>query len=284
MTGNESRKALKALLAKGKTIVAPGVYDAVSAKLVQDAGFPAVYIGSYTTGASRLGQPDVGIVSLPEMVAHAQSVADAVDIPVIADGEDGFGKPPNIWRAVREFERAGIAAIHIEDHVHGKHTDFERVIRPLDQMLARVKAALDARQDPDFMIIARTDAAWLSSDPSAALERMSAFLEAGADMVFPAGLKPDRLSKVRDRIKGKVVVTNFKGVTLAEEESAGADIVLYYGFCLYAAYHGVKAALAQFRDGRDFNGVPAVAESIDEFEKFIGYADFAERARKYGLL
>ena len=284
MSANDRRKALKALLGQKKTLVAPGVYDAVSAKLVQEAGFPAVYMGSYTTAASRLGQPDVGIVSLPEMVAHAQCVADAVDIPVIADGEDGFGKPPNIWRAVREFERAGISAIHIEDHVHGKHTDFERVIRPLDQMLGRVKAALDARQDPDFMIIARTDAAWLHSDPSEALERMNAFLEAGADMVFPAGLKPDRLSKVRDQIKGKVVVTNFKGVSLAEEESAGVDIVLYYGFCLYAAYHGVKSALAQFRDGRDFNKIPHVVGSIDEFEKFIGYGDFAARAKKYGLL
>lgn len=151
MSANKACKALKALLAAGKTIVAPGVYDAVSAKLVRDAGFPVVYIGSYTTAATRLGQPDVGIVSLPEMVAQAQCVADAVDVPVIADGEDGFGKPPNIWRAVREFERAGIAAIHIEDHVHGKHTDFERVIRSLDQMLGRVKAALDARQAPGFI-------------------------------------------------------------------------------------------------------------------------------------
>jgi methylisocitrate lyase len=284
MTAKERRKALKALLGSGKTIAVPGVYDAVSAKLVENAGFPIVYVGSYTSAASRLGQPDVGILSLPEMAVHAQCVVDAVRIPVIADFEDGFGKPPNIWRAVREFERAGVAAIHIEDHVHGKHTDFERVIRPLDQMLARVKAALDAREDPDFMIIARTDAAWLYSDPSEAVERMNAFLEAGADMVFPAGMKPDRLAKVRSQINGKVMVTNFKGVSVAEEEKAGADIVLYYGFCLYAAYHGVKSALAQFHDGRDFNKIPEVIESVDDFEKFIGYDDFAARAKKYGLL
>lgn len=284
MTAKERRKALKALLGSGKTIAVPGVYDAVSAKLVENAGFPIVYVGSYTSAASRLGQPDVGILSLPEMAAHAQCVVDAVRIPVIADFEDGFSKPPNIWRAVREFERVGVAAIHIEDHVHGKHTDFERVIRPLDQMLARVKAALDAREDPDFMIIARTDAAWLYSDPSEAVERMNAFLEAGADMVFPAGMKPDRLAKVRSQINGKVMVTNFKGVSVAEEEKAGADIVLYYGFCLYAAYHGVKSALAQFRDGRDFNKIPEVIGSVDDFEKFIGYDGFAARAQKYGLL
>jgi len=222
-------------------------------------------------------------VSLPEMVAHAQSVVDAVRVPVIADFEDGFGKAANLWRSVREFERAGVSAIHIEDHVHGKHTNFERVIRPLPQMLDRLKATLDARQDAGLVVIARTDAAWLYSDPTEAVDRMNAFLEAGADMVFPAGMQPDRLGKVRNNIKGKVMVTNFKGVSLDQEEAAGADIVLYYGFCLYAAFHGVRSALAAFVSGHDFNRIPEVVDSIEEFERFIGYDHFAERAKKYGL-
>ncbi len=155
------------------------------------------------------------------MAAHAQSVVDTVRVPVIADFEDGFGKPPNLWRSVREFERAGVSAIHIEDHVHGKHTDFPRVIRPLPQMLDRVKAALDARVDPNLLVIARTDAPWLYVDPAESVDRMNAFLDAGADMVFPAGMKPDRLGKIRGQIKGKVMVTNFKGVSIADEEAAG---------------------------------------------------------------
>lgn len=283
MSATAMRLALRELLRAGKTIAVPGVYDAVSAALTQAAGFPAVYIGSYATAASRLGQPDVGIVSLPEMARHAQSVVEAVRIPVIADFEDGFGKPPNLWRSVREFERAGVSAIHLEDHVQGKHTSFPRVIRPLPQMLDRLKATLDAREDPNLVVVARTDAAWLSDDPTEALERMEAFLDAGADMVFPAGMRPDRLGKVRSRIRGKVMVTNFKGVSLAQEEAAGADVVLYYGFCVYAAFRGVRSALEAFAAGRDFNAIPAVVDSIDEFEQFIGYDAFADRARKYGL-
>jgi 2-methylisocitrate lyase-like PEP mutase family enzyme len=283
MSAAKRRIALRKLLETGRTLAVPGAYDAVSAALVQAAGFAAVYVGSYATAASRLGQPDVGIVSLPEMAAHAQSVVDAVNVPVIADFEDGFGKPPNLWRSVREFERAGVSAIHIEDHVHGKHTDLQRVIRPLPQMLDRLKATLDAREDANMLVIARTDAAWLDRDPTEAVDRMNAFLEAGADMVFPAGMQPDRLGAVRRQIKGKVVVTNFRGVSVADEEVAGADVVLYYGFCLYAAFRGVQTALAAFASERDFNKVPAVVGSIDEFERFIGYAGFAERARKYGL-
>lgn len=283
MVAADRRLTLRNLLKSGRTLAVPGAYDAVSAALVQSAGFAVVYIGSYATAASRLGQPDVGIVSLPEMSAHAQSVVDAVDIPVIADFEDGFAKPPNLWRSVREFERAGVSAIHVEDHVHGKHTTMQRVIRPLPQMLDRLKAILDARVDAGLLIIARTDAPWICGD-SESVDRMNAFLDAGADIAFAAGMRPDRLARIRSRIKGKVAVTNFKGVSLAEEESAGADIVLYYGFCLYAAYQGVKAALAAFREKRDFNGIPEVIDSIDEFEQFIGYDRFTARALKYGLV
>jgi methylisocitrate lyase len=283
MTARSRRIVLREMLETGKTFAVPGAYDAVSAALVQATGFPAVYVGSYATAASRLGQPDVGIVSWREMAAHAQSVVDAVSVPVIADFEDGFGKAANLWRCVREFERAGVSAIHIEDHVHGKHTDFPRVIRPMSQMLDRLKATLDAREDPSLLVIARTDAAWLHDDPTEAIDRMNAFLEAGADMVFPAGLKPKRLGKIRDKIDGKVMVTNFKGYTFAEEEAAGANIVLYYGFCLYAAFRGVQSALAAFARGGDCSEIPEVFDTADEFERFIGYSTFAERARKYGL-
>ena len=282
MTVAERRTALRALVNTGQTVAVPGAYDAVSALLVQAAGFPVVYVGSYATAATRLAQPDVGTVSLPEMASHAQCVVDAVEIPVIADFEDGFGKAPNLWRSVREFERAGVSALHVEDHVHGKHTKLQRVIRPLPQMLDRLRAILDARQDANLIVIARTDAAWLNPDPTEAVERMNAFLDTGADMVFAAGMRPDRLAKVRSQINGKVVVTNFAGVSLAEEQAAGANLVLYYAFCLVAAYEGVKSALQAFRDRRDFNDT-VVASKIDEFERFIGYESFTARATKYGL-
>jgi methylisocitrate lyase len=271
------------MLESGKTVAVPGAYDAVSAALVQAARFPVVYVGSYATAASRLGQPDVGIVSWPEMAAHARTVVDAVSIPVIADFEDGFGKAANLWRCVREFERAGVSAIHIEDHVHGKHTNFARVIRPMSQMLDRLKATLDAREDAGLLVVARTDAAWLYDDPTEAVDRMNAYLEAGADMVFPAGMKPDRLGQVRNQINGKIMVTNFKGVSLAAQEAAGANAVLYYGLCLYAAFRGVQSALAAFARENDSTEMAEVFKSADDFERFIGYEAFADRVKKYGL-
>jgi methylisocitrate lyase len=284
MTANERRRTFKALLDSRKCIVVPGVYDAVSAKLVEEAGFPVAYVGSYACSASRLGQPDVGVSNLLDMVSLAQCIVDAIEIPVIADFEDGFSKPGNIWRSVREFERAGVVAVHIEDHMHGKHTEFQRVIRPLDQMVGRLKAALDARDDPNFMIIARTDAAWLSTVPAEAVERMNVFLETGADMVFPAGMKPEQLAQIRSQIKGRVVLTNSPRATIADEEESGANIVLYYGLCLYAAYWGVKTALRQFDAGRDFNSMRQISGVAGEFENLMGYKQFAERARSFGLV
>jgi methylisocitrate lyase len=279
----ERRLALKRLLDSGRTLVVPGAYDAVSAKLVEAAGFPAVYLGSYATAASVLGEPDIGLATLTELVAHARNIANAVAVPVIADAEDGCAKPPNIWRTVREYEQAGVAAIHIEDHVHGKHTALPRVVRPTEDVIARIRAAIDARSDPNFLIVARTDAPWLSSDPRDSIERMRAFLDAGADLVFPAGMTADRLKAVRAQIPGKVMVTSQRGYSVAQEEEAGADVVLYYGFCLHAAFHGVKAALEEFRTKRDHGRVEAATAPVEAFERMMGYAGFEERARRYGL-
>lgn len=282
-TPERHRKTLRALLQEGRTVVAPGAYDAVSAMLVERAGFPAVYVGSYATAASRFGLPDVGLVSLEEMARHAETVAAAVGVPVLADAENGFGNAANIWRTVRAFERAGVAGVHIEDHEFGKHADVPQVLLPLDAMLHKIRAALDAREDPDFLIIARTDAMLAHKDLDEAVRRMNAFLDAGADMVFPAGILPDQLAAVRQRIGGKVAITDKPGFAVADEEKAGADLVIYYGFALYAAYAGVQAALARFRETRDAGAVPGVRDSAAAFEAFIGYEAFVARARKYGL-
>ncbi len=279
----KNRAALKALIAEGKTIIVPGAYDPVSAMLVERAGFPAVYVGSYATAAARLGLPDVGLVTMGEMAAHAKAVADAVAIPVIADGENGWYNPANIWRTVRSFEGAGVSGIHIEDHEFGKHAAVPPALFPLDQARQKIRAALEAREDPNFLVIARADAAWALGDIEEAVRRMNAFTEAGADMVMAAGLDPGALREVRQRIKGKVMITDRPGRSVAEEESAGADVVLYYGFALYAAYHGVKTALEIFKKTRNADQVPHVREEIAQFEEFIGYGAFPERARKYGL-
>ena len=277
------RKKLRAMLASGKTLVVPGAHDPISAKLIEGAGFPAVYICSYATAAAGFGMPDVGLITMAEMAAHAKRIADAVDVPVIADAENGWNNAANIWRTIRSFEQAGVCAIHIEDHEFGKHADVPQVLLSCDQMVQKIRAARDAREHPDFLIIARTDAAWAFNDLEDAIARMNAFTDAGADLVMPVGIGPKKLATLRSRIKGKIVITDTPGRSVADEEAAGADVVLYYGFSLYAAYHGVKTALEAFMRTRNADDVPQVRGCIAEFETFIGYPEFSERAKKYGL-
>ena len=281
MNGQHQRETLKRLIIEGKTLIVPGAYDPLTARLVERAGFPAVYVGSYATAAAKLGMPDVGVVTMTEMIDHAHAVANAVDIPVLADAENGWNNAANIWRTVREFEQAGICGIHIEDHERGKHTNVPPVIASVDQAVGKIHAALDARQDPNFLIIARTDVPWATKDIEDAVARMNVFTEAGADLVMAAGMSPDMLKDIRSRLHGKVVITDTPGHSAADEEAAGADIVLYYGFCLYAAYDAVSRALDSFRKVRDAGKVLQVRERIAEFENFAGYPEFSERAKKY---
>jgi 2-methylisocitrate lyase-like PEP mutase family enzyme len=278
-----NRKKLRKMLESGKTLIVPGACDPISALLVERAGFQAVYIGSYATAAAGFGMPDVGLVTMGEMAAYAKTITDAVDIPVIADGENGWNNAANIWRTIRSFEQAGVCGIHIEDHEFGKHAPVPQVLTSRENMVQKIRAALDAREDINFLIIARTDAAWAFNDVEEAVSRMNAFTDAGADMVMAAGLDPNVLAGLRSRIKGKIMITDTPGRSVADEESAGADVVLYYGFSLYAAYHGVKTALDTFMQTRNADDIEQVRGCIAEFEKFIGYPEFSDRAKKYGL-
>ncbi len=151
---------LRALLDSGQTILAPGAFDPLAARLVEEAGFPAVYMTGFGTAAALIGRPDVGLLTMTEMVDNAARIAACVDIPVIADADTGYGNPLNVIRAVGAFEAAGVAGIHLEDQVAPKkcgHLEGKLVI-PAAEMAAKIRAAADARTQPDFVIIARTDA------------------------------------------------------------------------------------------------------------------------------
>jgi 2-methylisocitrate lyase-like PEP mutase family enzyme len=150
-------------------VLAPGCYEAIGARLVEEAGFPALYMTGFGSSASRLGRPDVGLMTLPEMVDSARRIAQAVAIPLIADADTGYGNPVNVIRTVREYEAAGAAAIHIEDQVMPKkcgHVEGKQSI-PVAEMAAKVSAAVAARSSPDFLIIARTDACAVDGLPAA---------------------------------------------------------------------------------------------------------------------
>src|SRR5436309_11804679 len=157
---SEGRSSLQELLAAGEMVLAPGCYDALGARLVEEAGFPALYMTGFGSAASRLGRPDIGLMGLPEMVDNARRIAQAVDIPVIADANTGYGNPINVIRTVREYEAAGVAAIHLEDQVTPKrcgHMEGKQLIEA-SEMVAKVSAAVAARHSAEFLIIARTDA------------------------------------------------------------------------------------------------------------------------------
>lgn len=157
-----------------------------------------------------------------------------------------------------------------------------QIVLPLEQMLGKVRATLDAREDPDLLIVARTDVAWATGDVDEAINRANAFSEVGADMVFLIGVAPPALSAGREQIEGRVMVVDTPGDTMADEERAGADVVLYYGFTLYAAYAGVKRALSGFRETGDLGRLAAPMADVAVFERFIGYDDFAAKTREYG--
>jgi 2,3-dimethylmalate lyase len=179
------RRTLRSLVEKRNGLVVPGAYDGISARLVERAGFPVVYMTGYGTSASRLGLPDLGFAGLAEMADHARNMAAAVTVPLIADADTGYGNALSVRRTVQAYEGAGVAGLHIEDQVTPKrcgHLSGHQVI-PRGEFAGKIRAAAEARQDPDFLIIARTDAI-SAVDFDEALRRGEAALKAGADMLF----------------------------------------------------------------------------------------------------
>src|SRR2546429_3676144 len=181
-----SRRAdLRRLVETKNGLVVPGAYDGVSARLVERAGFPAVYMTGYGTSASRLGLPDLGFAGLAEMVDHARNLVAVLDVPLIADADTGYGNALNVRRTVQMYEAAGVAALHIEDQVTPKrcgHLSGHQVI-PRAEFTGKIRAAVEARTDPDLLVIARTDAI-SAVDTDEALRRGEAAAKAGADVLF----------------------------------------------------------------------------------------------------
>ena len=178
-------RVFRELLEKDEILVAPGAYDCVSARIIEHIGFQAVYLSGAGVSASRIGKPDIGLITMTEQVDQARNIADSVDIPVIADADTGYGNPINVIRTVKQFEQAGAAAIHLEDQEMPKrcgHMEGKTLISK-ESMVQKIRAAVDARTDEDFFIFARTDAkAGYGLDE--AIERGKAYVEAGADGIF----------------------------------------------------------------------------------------------------
>jgi 2-methylisocitrate lyase-like PEP mutase family enzyme len=224
---------LREMLLKGGLIVAPGAYDCVTARLIEQAGFAAVYMTGAGTAASRLGVPDYGLITMTEMVANAGAIAAAVRVPVIADADTGYGNELNVVRTVREFERHGVAGIHIEDQAFPKkcgHLERKEII-PQAQFLAKINAAASERHDPDFVIIARTDAIAVEGFEEA-IARANAALEQGADVAFvEAPQTEEQLRAIPRLVEGPCLLNIVHGgkspeITLKQAREFGYRIAI----------------------------------------------------------
>lgn len=201
-----------------KAIVAPGVYDCISAKIAERVGFEAVYMTGYGTSMSRLGQADVGLLTETEMVQNAGLIARAVEIPVVADADTGYGNAINVTRTVLDYEAQGVAAIHIEDQVSPKrcgHMKGKELISE-EEMIGKIRAAIDSRRDDDFVIIARTDARGaVGGSLDLAIRRSLAYAKAGADVIFSEFTMPSEIearkfaSAIHERFPEKPLLFNY---------------------------------------------------------------------------
>jgi methylisocitrate lyase len=252
----------RALLAEGECLVTPGVYDALSARIAQHAGFPALAIGGFAVEAALLGKPDIGLLTLGEMVDQARRIAGSVDVPVTCDGETGFGGVHNIARLVREMENAGIAGIQIEDQPApgSRPAGGARAVVSLDEQLLRLRAALAARRDPGFLVIARSDADVVSF--AELVLRCNRYLAAGADLAMPicfavdgrplSALDGDAQMEVLARLAGAIDgpvkgVMIPAGYTAADMGRIGYGVLGLTGGPIEAAASALYGQLAELR-------------------------------------
>ena len=280
---------LRALLESGETIVAPGAFDPLAARLVEEAGFPAVYMTGFGTSAALLGRPDVGLLTMTEMVDNARRIADCVDIPVIADADTGYGNPLNVIRTVGAYEAAGVAAIHLEDQVAPKkcgHMEGKLVI-PAGEMAQKIRAATDARAQPEFMIIARTDARAVAG-LAAALDRARLYRAAGADALFIEALVSDQeVAEAARAFPGVPLLFNWAEggktppLSLDRLAQLGYRIVIFPISTLLAATAAMRRILGEIAQA----GTPAAAlpglPSFGEFCDFIGLPEVRAAEQRY---
>ena len=272
---------LRALLARPEPLLVPGAYDALSARLVEHAGFDAVYMTGFGATASLLGLPDVGLLSLPDMVDNAGRMARAVDVPLISDADTGYGNAINVARTVQQFERAGVAAVHLEDQVAPKrcgHMSGKSVV-PVDEMVEKVRAAVAARQDPDFVLIARTDARAVEG-LDAALARAQAYLDAGADVLFvEAPESESEVAEVAAAFPDTPLLFNWveRGRTpmlpLERIAELGFALVIFPVATLFSATTGMQRYLSELRT----SGTPlATLDDAIDFDTFTDLVGLPE--------
>jgi len=278
---------LRALLGSGHIVVAPGAYDGLSARLVEQAGFPAIYASGGAIARST-GVPDIGLMPVDAIVDRLASMVDVVAAPVVADADTGYGNALNAQAAARAFERAGVAAFHLEDQTFPKRCGHynDKSLVPVGEIVQKLKAMRDALHDPDFVLIARTDAIAVEGF-SAAIERASAYGEAGADVLFvEAPTTEPEIAEIAKRLPGWKLINMFEGgktplLPVPRLQELGYHLVIIPSDTQRAAIKAMQRALGAIaRDGSSASMTSDMV-SFKEREAIIGTADYLDRGKRY---
>ncbi len=282
---------LRSLLAAGSPVLAPGAYDALSARLIEQAGFECAYMTGFGTTASMLGRPDVGLLGGAEMAGNVRRLVQAIDVPLIADADTGYGNAINVVRTVQDYEQAGVAGLHIEDQILPKrcgHMDGKLVV-PCDEMEGKIRAAVAARRDPDLVIIARTDARAMEG-LDAALARAHAYRAAGADLLFVEALQSvDEIEIVAREFADAQLVFNWaeggKTPPLPYDRlvELGFALVIMPITTLLAATQAMQGALAALRRDGTPAGIVDDLPPFDDFLDLIGLPEVRALENRFGL-
>jgi 2-methylisocitrate lyase-like PEP mutase family enzyme len=284
----DATPSLRTLLERPGLLVVPGAHDAVAARVIEAAGFEAVYMTGYGVSASRVGVPDVGLADLSEMLDGLRALRRAVSVPICADADTGFGGPLNVRRTVREYEAAGASAIQIEDQLHPKRCGHlpEREVVPPREMVHRIEVAVEARRSDDLLVIARTDARTrLGIDE--ALERARLYAEAGADLLFVESPETeDEMKRIAGELPRPTVVNLVEGgrtplLTHTRLAELGFKIALHPVTALLASVHAMRDALATLREHGDPEAASSTLESFEDASTLLGFPEADAFTRRH---
>jgi 2-methylisocitrate lyase-like PEP mutase family enzyme len=277
---NSTATELREKLNGSSMVLAPFVYDALQAKIAASVGFEAIYMTGFGTAAAR-GFPDLGLLTMTEMVENVRAIARSLRIPVICDADTGYGNPTNVWRTVREYEHAGAAALHIEDQVWPKRCGFltGKQVIPMDDMVPKVRAACDARNNPDTVIIARTDALAVNGWDDV-VRRANAYRDAGADLIFVDGIRTtEDLENYASKLKGLPLLYNGQLKPVPALADYGFKVTIHTATFL-AMYRSIRDAMRELKQ----TGSVSRTSLDDEFRELIqllGVEEMDALGKKY---
>lgn len=283
----EQSKKLSEMIKSGEFIMAPGAYDALTARIIESEGFNAVYMTGFGTSAFHFGLPDRGLLTMTEMVQNANRIVNAINVPLIADADTGYGTIINVDRTIKEYEKAGVSAIHIEDQVWPKrcgHMLGKEVIDE-NEMVNKLKVAVEARKNPDFLIIARTDAI-ATHGFDHAIERANLFAEAGADIIFVEAPKTkNQMRKIPKLFNKKPLLINMgprtPNLPVEELKEMGYAIAIYPGVCLAAAILACREDVRHLKETGQQREFKEVLQSFAELNEFLGVPYYNELEKKF---